>query len=150
MLPKINGVMRISQEIELRYLPDGKPVARINLVSSSKYKTQSGEQKENTCFIEGTCFGKSAEILNQYCSKGSKLYIIGELMQDTWTDNNGNNRSKHKILIESFEFLDSKQNNQKDTYQENKVQTQPKIIDERKTAKFPEIEDDSEQEYIPF
>ena len=75
MLAKVSGVFRISKEIELKYLPSGSAVAKVSLVNSSKYETQSGEQKEDTCFIDGSVFGKSAEILNQYCSKGSKIYI---------------------------------------------------------------------------
>lgn len=108
MLPKVSGVMRIAQEIELRYLPSGSAIAKITLVSSSKYKTQSGEEKEDTCFIEGTALGRSAEVLNQYCNKGSKIYISGDLKQDTWQDQSGQKRSKHTLKIESFEFLDSK------------------------------------------
>ena len=108
MLSKVNGVFRIASEIELKYLPSGSAVAKVNLVNSSKYKTQSGEQKEDVCFINGTVFGKQAEVLNQYCHKGSKLFVTGQLKQDTWSDQQGNKRSAHSIKIDSFEFLDSK------------------------------------------
>ena len=139
MLAKVSGVFRISKEIELKYLPSGSAVAKVSLVNSSKYKTQSGEQKKDTCFIDGSVFGKSAEILNQYCSKGSKIYIIGDLVQETWTVQDGTNRSIHKIKIESFEFLDSKQDNQSQPKQ------QPEVVYENNVPKI-DI-DDSE---IPF
>ena len=139
MLAKVSGVFRISKEIELKYLPSGSAVAKVSLVNSIKYKIQSGEQKKDTCFIDGLVFGKSAEILNQYCSKGSKIYIIGDLVQETWTVQDGTNRSIHKIKIESFEFLDSKQDNQSQPKQ------QPEVVYENNV---PEIDiDDSE---IPF
>jgi len=108
MLSKVIGVYRIASDIELKYLQSGSAVARVNLVNSSKYKTQSGEQKEDICFINGTVFGKQAEIINQYCHKGSKIYVIGELKHDSWTDQQGTKRSAHSIKIDSFEFLDSK------------------------------------------
>ena len=108
MLSKVIGIYRIASDIEMKFLPSGSAVAKVNLVNSSKYKTQSGEQKEDTCFIYGSVFGKQAEILNTYCQKGSKIYIVGELKQDTWKDNQGQKRSVHSIKIDSFEFLDSK------------------------------------------
>lgn len=112
MLAKVNGVFRLSQDIELRYLSNGSALAKLNLVNSSKYKTQSGEQKEDTCFIEGAIFGKLAEVANQYLKKGSKIYVDADLKQDTWTTNEGQNRSKHTLKINTFEMLDSKPNNQ--------------------------------------
>jgi len=127
MLPRINAVMRISQDIELRYLPSGAAVAKLNLVSSSKYKTATGEQKEETCFIEGAVFGKPAEVINQYCKKGSKLYIMGDLKLDTWQDQNGQKRSKHTIKIDSFEFLDSKPQEQPQ-YAPPKVEIVPPAV----------------------
>ena len=108
MLAKVTGVFRLSQDVELKFLPSGAAVAKLNLVNGTKYKTQSGEQKEETCFIEGVAFGKPAEIMNQYLTKGSKVFITGELSMDSWSDQQGNKRTKHKIKIDGFEFLDSK------------------------------------------
>lgn len=139
MLAKVSGVFRIFKEIELKYLPSGSAVAKLGLVNSSKYKKQDGTMADETCFIDGSVFGKSAEILNQYCSKGSKIYIIGDLVQETWTAQDGTNRSIHKIKIESFEFLDSKQDNQTQSKQ------QPKVVYENNV---PEI--DISEDSIPF
>ena len=65
----------------------------------------NGEKREETCFIDITFFGKQAEIANQYLSKGSKLLVEGRLKFDQWTDNNGQNRSKHTISVENMEML---------------------------------------------
>ena len=120
-LSKVLGVYRLTRDVELRYLSSGSAVAKLGLVNSSKYKKQDGTMADETCFIDGSVFGKSAEILNQYCSKGSKIYIIGDLVQETWTAQDGTNRSIHKIKIESFEFLDSKQDNQTQPKQGTKI-----------------------------
>jgi len=112
MLSKVNGVFRLSQDVEIKYLPSGSSLAKVNLVNSTKYKTQSGEQKEESCFIEGTVFGKLAEVANQYLKKGSKVYVDAELKQDTWKAQDGSNRSKHTLKINSFEMLDNKSDNQ--------------------------------------
>ena len=110
-LGKVLGVYRLSRDIELRYLPSGQALAKISLVNSSKYKTQSGEQKEESCFIDGSIFGKMAEIANQYLHKGSKIFIDAELKQESWKKD-GQKFSKHTLKINSFEMLDSKQDNQ--------------------------------------
>ena len=123
---KVIGVYRLSQEPELRYLNSGSAVAKLNLVNSSKYKTQTGEQREETCFIEGTVFSKLAEVANQYLKKGSKIYVVAELKQDTWQDQNGQNRSKHSLKIESFEMLDSKPNDNQGQRSQVQNNYQPK------------------------
>lgn len=53
--------------------------------TSHKYKTQTGEQKEEVCFLEFSVFGKQAEILNQYVRKGSKVMLEGRLVLEQWT-----------------------------------------------------------------
>ena len=109
-LSKVIGVYRLTQDVELKYLPSGSALAKLNLVNGSKYKAQDGTQKEESCFVEGVVFGRLAEVANQYLQKGSKIYVVAELKQDTWTDNEGKNRSKHSLKIDSFEMLDSKPN----------------------------------------
>jgi len=149
MLSKVIGVFRIASEIEVKYLPNGNAVAKVNLVNSSKYKTQSGEQKEDVCFINGAVFGKQAEVLNQYCHKGSKLYVTGQLKQDTWQDHQGNKRSAHSIKIDSFEFLDSKQQSQQG--QQNDYQQRPKPevkVYPKQESVLPEDDDISQE--LPF
>lgn len=122
MLSKVNGVFRLSQNPEIKYLPSGSSLAKLSLVNSSKYKTQSGEQKEESCFIDGTVFGKLAEVANQYLKKGSKIYVDAELKQETWKAQDGTNRSKHSLKVNSFEMLDSKQSQPKQENYQNEYQ----------------------------
>lgn len=103
---------RLVRDIDLRYTQSGAAIGSSGIAVTRKY-TLNGEKREETCFIDITFFGKSAEIANQYLNKGSKLLIEGRLKFDQWTDNNGQNRSKHSIAVESMEMLgDAKQNNQ--------------------------------------
>ena len=139
-LSKVIGVYRLTQDVELKYLPSGSALAKLNLVNGSKYKAQDGTQKEENCFIEGVVFSRLAEVANQYLSKGSKIYVVAELKQDTWTDNEGKNRSKHSLKIESFEMLDSKPSSN---------QPQPKQY-QKQVVNAPEIDVDMEDDSIPF
>ena len=103
---------RLVRNIELRYTQGGAAIGKTAIAVTRKY-TLNGEKREETCFVDITFFGKQAEIANQYLGKGSKLAIEGYLKFEQWQDNNGQNRSKHSIAVESMEMLgDAKQNNQ--------------------------------------
>lgn len=69
-------------------------------------------KKDETNFVQIEAWGKSAELIEQYCQKGSKLLVIGELKQDRFDDKEGNKREKIKVNVDRFEFLDGKQSNQ--------------------------------------
>lgn len=135
MLIPINALTRLSKDVELRYSPSGATIARLSFVNGRKYKTQSGEEREDVCFIDGVAFGKTAEIINQYCKKGDRLFIQGLLKQDTWTTDEGKNMSKHSINIEAIEFV------------EKKSDDAPKAKAETKVIKEIQVEDDGT---IPF
>ena len=102
-LLKIHGLARFTRNPEIRYI-SGKDtaVAKIGLVCSEKYKEQ-----ETSAFYEAVCFGKQAEIIGQYMEKGSLIYINGKLKLEQW-EQEGQKRSKHVIIIESFEFAGGK------------------------------------------
>jgi single-strand DNA-binding protein len=106
---KIILVGNLTRDPQLSYLPSQTPVVEFGLAVNRKWKDQSGQQREDVCFIDCRAYAKSAEILNQYMSKGRQILIEGRLQFDQWTDKDGNKRSKHRVFIESFQFLDSGQ-----------------------------------------
>ena len=104
MFNRVVLVGNLTRDIELRYTQSGAAIGSSGIAVTRKY-TLNGEKREETCFIDITFFGKQAEIANQYLSKGSKLLVEGRLKFDQWTDNNGQNRSKHTISVENMEML---------------------------------------------
>ena len=96
-----------TRDIDFKYAQSGTAIASTAIAVSHKY-TQNGEKKEDVMFIDVTFFGKSAEIVNQYCHKGSKMLVEGRLNLDQWVDQNGGKRSKHTLIVARFEMLDSK------------------------------------------
>ena len=109
---KIIMIGHLARDIELRYTQSQMAIGKTAIAVTRKY-TLNGEKREETCFVDLTFFGKQAEIANQYLGKGSKLAVEGYLKFEQWQDNNGQNRSKHSIAVESMEMLgDAKQNNQ--------------------------------------
>ena len=104
MFNRIVLVGHLTRDIELRYTQGGAAIGSCGIAVTRKFSV-NGEKREETCFIDITFFGKQAEIANQYLSKGSKLLVEGRLKFDQWTDNNGQNRSKHTVVVENMEML---------------------------------------------
>lgn len=104
MFNKVVLVGNLTRDIELRYTTNGSAIGNTGIAVTRRFTT-NGEKREETCFIDISFFGKQAEIANQYLNKGSKLLVEGRLKFDQWTDNNGQNRSKHSIVVENMEML---------------------------------------------
>src|SRR5690625_1637686 len=94
----------IATDIELREVGD-TVVTSINLAVKDNFK------KDTTHFIRVEAWGKTAELLTQYCAKGSKIGVEGSLKVDKFKDKEGNNREVTKVNASRIEFLDSKGSN---------------------------------------
>jgi single-strand DNA-binding protein len=100
----------LTRDVEMRFTQGGMAVAKLGMAINRKW-TQNGEQKESTCFVDLTAFGRQAEVLSQYVSKGSPLFIEGRLEFSTWEDKNGGGkRSKLDVVIENFQFVGAPRN----------------------------------------
>ena len=108
MYNKVILVGNLTKDIEIRYSQSGSAIARAGIATTRKWKSQSGEAKEEVMFIDITFFGRTAEIANQYLSKGSKVLIDGRLDFQQWTSNDGTKRSKHSIIVESMQMLSTR------------------------------------------
>jgi single-strand DNA-binding protein len=69
------------------------------------WKGQDGSQREETCFVDCRSFGRQAETINKYLSKGRPVFIEGRLTFDSWTAQDGTKRSRHRVTVERFQFL---------------------------------------------
>ena len=106
MYNKVMILGNLTRDIELRYITNGLAIAKSAIASNRKYK-----EKEEVMYIDITFFGRSAEIANQYLHRGSKVLIEGRLQLEQWTDQNGQKRSKHSVVVESMQMVDSKATN---------------------------------------
>jgi len=111
MFNKIILVGNLTRDIELRYSQAGMGIAKTAIATSRKF-TSNGEKKEEVCFVDITFFGRSAEVANQYLRKGSKILVEGRLSFEQWVDQNGQKRSKHSVIVETMQMLDSRGDNQ--------------------------------------
>src|SRR5688572_18237782 len=103
---KVILVGNLTRDPQLRYLPSQMPVVDFGLAVNHKYRTKSGEDREEVCFIDCSAFGRGAEVINQYCQKGKQILVEGRLKFDTWEDKQGGGkRSKHSVFVDNFQFL---------------------------------------------
>lgn len=90
----------------MRYTPKGSAICGFGLAVNRKWKTETGDEKEEVTFVDVTAFGKQAEVIAQYLKKGNPLFLEGRLKLDQWDDKKtGEKRSKLAVVLESFQFL---------------------------------------------
>jgi single-strand DNA-binding protein len=108
MYNKVILAGNLTRDIELRYSSGGLAIAKTAIATNRKYKGKDGSQADDTCFIDITLFGRAGEVANQYLKKGSKILVEGRLQFEQWTDQTGGKRSKHSVVVESMQMLDSR------------------------------------------
>jgi len=101
----------LTRDVELRHLPNSSTaVASFGIAVNRRFRTADGENREEVTFVDCDAWGKTAELLSQYLRKGRPVFIEGRLKLDTWKDkDDGGNRSKLKVVVEDFRFVDSKE-----------------------------------------
>lgn len=109
----------LANVVTKKHLNNGMCVANSTLAINTNIKKQNGSKETEVCYIDITAYGKIAEVLNQYTTKGTRLLVEGKLKQDIWQDSNGATKSRHYVIVERLEFLNRKsqqtQSNQQPT-----------------------------------
>jgi single-strand DNA-binding protein len=96
----------LTRDPEVRYTAKGSAVAAFTLAVNRRWKSESGELKEEVSFIDVEAWDKRAETIAQYLKKGNPFLVEGRLKQDTWEDKNTHQKqSKLKVVLEGFSFL---------------------------------------------
>ena len=102
---KVILVGNLTRDPQLSYLPSQTPVCEFGLAVNRRWNAKDGTKKEETCFIDCTGFGKQAETLQKYVHKGDPILIEGRLQFDRWEGPDGTKHSKHRVVVENFQFL---------------------------------------------
>lgn len=110
---KVIIIGHLGNDPEMRTMPNGDAVANISVATSESWTDKNtGERKEITEWHRIVFYRRQAEIVGQYLSKGSKIYIEGRLKTRKWQDQNGQDRYLTEIIGDSLQMLDSKPNDQ--------------------------------------
>lgn len=97
----------LTRDPQLTYLPSNTAVCEFGMAINRKWKSQSGDMRDETCFVDLRAYGRPAETLNQYMSKGKPLLVEGRLKYDQWEGKDGQKRSKLYVIVDNFQFLGS-------------------------------------------
>jgi single-strand DNA-binding protein len=101
-------VGNVTRDLELRYIPSGTAVTEVGLAVNDRRKNAAGEWIEETTFVDVTLWGRTAEVAAEYLVKGSPVLIEGRLKLDTWQNNEGQKKSKLKVIGERMQMLGSR------------------------------------------
>ena len=99
-------VGNLTRDPQLKYLPSQMAVVDFGLAVNHKWRSKDGQDREEVLFIDCSCFGKGAEVINTYCQKGKQLLVEGRLKLDVWEDKQGGGkRSKHTVVVDNFQLM---------------------------------------------
>jgi single-strand DNA-binding protein len=104
-LNKVFLIGNLTRPPELRYTPSGTAVADLRLAVNRNYTTQSGEKREDTCFLSVVVWGKQAETCGEYLDKGSPILVDGRLQTREWESKDGQKRSVVEVVAERVQFM---------------------------------------------
>jgi single-strand DNA-binding protein len=100
-LNKVLLMGNLTRDPELKHAASGIAIATFGLAVNSKL----GKDKDEVCFIDVTAFGRQAETASEYLAKGSPALIEGRLTFESWEGQDGQKRSKHKVIAERIQFM---------------------------------------------
>lgn len=133
-LNKVFLIGNLTRDPELKYTPSGTAIVSFGIATNRTWKSESGEKKEDVCFVDVNMFGKRAEVVNEYFTKGKPIFIEGRLQFQQWETKDGQKRNTLRVVAENFQFLgDNAQDKGKSAKAESSI---PK--------------DDISEEEIPF
>jgi single-strand DNA-binding protein len=138
MLPIIRGVCTVGKDIELKYLQNGTAIAKVSLAFGDKEK-KGDEWVDVTLWLEGVCFGRSAENISQYVQKGHRIEIEAVLSPNNYTNKEGQKVYSYQLKIDRFNLIEKS----------DRPKAEPKPKQQQKQPTRAVKEDISDDE-IPF
>ena len=104
-LNKVFLIGNLTADPELRYTPSGTAVADLRLAVNREFSSKDGERKSETLFVDVVVWARQAENCSQYLSKGRAVMVEGRLKLDTWENQQGEKRSRLRVVAENIQFL---------------------------------------------
>lgn len=107
-LNKVTLIGNLGRDPELRYMPDGNPVANANLATSEVWKDKDGDRQEATEWHRLVFFRGLAKVVDEYLVKGSTIYVEGKLKTRKWQDKDGKDQYTTEIHVRELLMLGGK------------------------------------------
>lgn len=113
-MPSFNQTIlmgHLTRDPQLKFLPSQTAVVEFGIAVNHKYRTASGEDREEVTFVDCACFGKRGEALSKYFNKGNPIFVEGRLKYDSWDDKQGGGkRSKLSVVVNEWQFVGGNNN----------------------------------------
>ena len=104
-LSKAILIGNLTRDPELKYTSSGTAVANFGMAINRTYTDANGEKAEDVCFIDIVAWNRLAEVAGEYLSKGRPVFVEGRLQMDSWEQEDGQKRSKLKVVAQNIQFL---------------------------------------------
>ena len=98
-LNKVILIGNLGRDPEIRYTQSGEPIANFSLATSESWNDKSGQKQERTEWHRVEVFGKTAQIVRDYLTKGRQVYLEGQIRYEEWTDKEGQKRNTTRIRV---------------------------------------------------
>ena len=105
MVNKVILVGNLGRDPELRYTASGTAVATLNLATSRRFKDRDGNWQDQTEWHRVVAWARTAEVVNEYASKGRQIYVEGRLQTRQWEDRDGNTKYTTEVVADNIQLL---------------------------------------------
>lgn len=116
---------------EMRFTPAGKAVTNFSVATNRTWTNSDGERADETTWFRVTCWGKLAEVTNQYLAKGRPVLVVGRINPGEngnpriWTTNEGEPRASYEVTADQVRFLSKAEAREEEPYREPKEEELP-------------------------
>lgn len=143
----------ITRKPDVKYTPKGTAVCEIGLAVNETWKDDKGDKHEAVTFINAEAWGKTAEIIGEYCDKGHTIFIESRVKQETWDDKTtGQKRSKLKFIVEKMHFVSKPKAHENEEEEQRAApakKTREQPSPKNKPAHDPDL-DAEDEDFIPY
>lgn len=146
-LNQCNFIGRLGADPEMRYTPAGAAVCSITIAVGDDYKNKDGQRVEQTEWVRIVAFNRLAEIIEEYCRKGSKVFVTGKMKTRSW-EQDGIKRYATEIIAGEMQLLDSRQSHPQDSEARKQPAAEPSPYSGNPGGAFDNFDDDPDS--IPF
>ncbi len=110
-MPSINKVIisgNLVRDPDTRILENGTHLAKMSIANNQRYRDKNGEWQEKTCYVNVIAWRKTAELVSEFCRKGSPVLVEGELVFNSWEDRDGDKKSRIEVNARRIQFLEKR------------------------------------------
>lgn len=130
-MPNFNQVIlmgNLTRDPEIKHTAGNQAVCNAGIAVNRRWRTAEGEDREEVYFADLTIWGKTGEAFAKYLAKGRPVFVVGRLGNDSWEDKDGKKQTKTRITVDSFQFIDGKQESNGDAPAPAKPADKPRSI----------------------